>query len=176
MLDLDVIEFKRRNWVTVGSEMDIAPHLGERAVVDGELDEYPKVLSSGIEECVAQAKRFGYVETIMKRRRPIPEIESTNPQRRAFAERTAINSVVQGSAADLIKVAMVDIEREIDDARAPKGLKMLLQIHDELVFECPGAQVEQAKALIVAKMEGAMTLSVPLRVDANAGANWFEGK
>jgi DNA polymerase-1 len=133
-------------------------------------------ITTFLEECVAQAKRFGYVETIMKRRRPIPEIESTNPQRRAFAERTAINSVVQGSAADLIKVAMVDIQREIDDARAPEGLKMLLQIHDELVFECPDAQVEQAKALIVAKMEGAMTLSVPLRVDANAGANWFEGK
>ena len=133
-------------------------------------------ITTFLEECVAQAKRFGYVETIMKRRRPIPEIESTNPQRRAFAERTAINSVVQGSAADLIKQAMVDIQAEMDAARAPEGLKMLLQIHDELVFECPDAQVEKAKALVVAKMEGAMTLSVPLRVDANAGANWFEGK
>ncbi len=133
-------------------------------------------ITTFLEECVAQAKRFGYVETIMKRRRPIPEIESTNPQRRAFAERTAINSVVQGSAADLIKVAMVNIQHEIDETRAPKGLKMLLQIHDELVFECPDAEVDKAKALIVAKMEGAMTLSVPLKVDANAGANWFEGK
>jgi DNA polymerase-1 len=133
-------------------------------------------ITTFLEECVAQAKRFGYVETILKRRRPIPDIESTNPQRRAFAERTAINSVVQGSAADLIKLAMVDIQREIDEARSPKGLKMLLQIHDELVFECPEAQVEQAKALVVAKMEGAMTLSVPLKVDANAGSNWFEGK
>ncbi|HEX8876794.1 MAG TPA: DNA polymerase I [Phycisphaerales bacterium] len=133
-------------------------------------------ITTFLEECVAQAKRFGYVETIMKRRRPIPEIESANPQRRAFAERTAINSVVQGSAADLIKVAMVHIQHEIDEARAPKGLKMLLQIHDELVFECPDVFVEQAKALIVAKMEGAMTLSVPLKVDANSGSNWFEGK
>ncbi|MGH7243973.1 MAG: DNA polymerase I [Phycisphaerales bacterium] len=133
-------------------------------------------ITTFLEECVQQAKRYGYVETIMKRRRPILDIESNIPARRAFAERIAINSVVQGSAADLIKLAMVNIQHVIDDGKAPKGLKMLLQIHDELVFEVPAESAEKAKELVVEKMEHAMTLSVPLGVDAHAGKNWFEGK
>ncbi len=133
-------------------------------------------ITTFLEECIQQAKRYGYVETIMKRRRPILDIESNVPARRAFAERIAINSVVQGSAADLIKLAMVNIQREIDAGKAPKGLKMLLQIHDELVFEVPTGAADAAKKLVVEKMENAMTLSVPLKVDANAGKNWFEGK
>ncbi|MBL8874462.1 MAG: DNA polymerase I [Phycisphaerae bacterium] len=133
-------------------------------------------ITTFLEECVQQAKRYGYVETIMHRRRPILDIESNIPARRAFAERIAINSVVQGSAADLIKLAMVNIQRVIDDGKAPSGLKMLLQIHDELVFEVPEAAAEKARALVVEKMEHAMTLSVPLGVDAHTGRNWFEGK
>ncbi|MBX3388964.1 MAG: DNA polymerase I [Phycisphaeraceae bacterium] len=133
-------------------------------------------ITTFLEECVQQAKRYGYVETIMHRRRPILDIESNVPARRAFAERIAINSVVQGSAADLIKLAMVNIQRVIDDGEAPKGLKMLLQIHDELVFEVPTESADAAKKLVVDKMEHAMTLSVPLGVDAHTGKNWFEGK
>lgn len=133
-------------------------------------------ITTFLEECVQQAKRYGYVETIMHRRRPILDIESNVPARRAFAERIAINSVVQGSAADLIKLAMVNIQRVIDEGKAPKGLKMLLQIHDELVFEVPAESADAAKKLVVDKMEHAMTLSVPLGVDANTGKNWFEGK
>ncbi|MBL8886302.1 MAG: DNA polymerase I, partial [Phycisphaerales bacterium] len=133
-------------------------------------------ITTFLEECVQQAKRYGYVETIMHRRRPILDIESNVPARRAFAERIAINSVVQGSAADLIKLAMVNIQRIIDEGKAPNGLKMLLQIHDELVFEVPAESAEAAKTLVVDKMEHAMTLSVPLGVDAHAGKNWFEGK
>ena len=133
-------------------------------------------ITTFLEECVQQAKRYGYVETIMHRRRPIIDIESNVPARRAFAERIAINSVVQGSAADLIKLAMVNIQRVIDEGKAPRGLRMLLQIHDELVFEVPAESADAAKKLVVDKMEHAMTLSVPLGVDANAGKNWFEGK
>lgn len=158
-------------------------------------------ISTFLEECVAQARRHGYVETIMKRRRMIPEIESKDPSRRAFAERTAINSVVQGSAADLIKVAMVGIWEEGTKGRRHEGtqggiqegsrerysgesvtmwkggeLKMLLQIHDELVFECPEGDAEAARVWVVEKMEGAMRLSVPLRVDAHVAKNWYEGK
>lgn len=145
-----------------------------------------------LQECIDHAQRHGYVETILKRRRPIPGIESPNPQERALAERTSINSVVQGSAADLIKVAMVDIARDIGirpagrppfpgglgGAPAPRwpNLRMLLQIHDELVFECPEDQAEAAAAFIVGRMEGAMRLSVPLKVDAAWGRSWFEGK
>src|SRR5262249_54282972 len=129
-------------------------------------------------------KRYGYVETMMKRRRPITDIESSNPAMRSLAERVAINSVVQGSAADLIKIAMVDLHQRLrPHAAAPSprhsvtsDCRMLLQIHDELVFECPEAQAEPARDLIVERMEAAMTLSVPLKADAHIGKNWFEGK
>lgn len=138
-------------------------------------------ITTFLQECIEQARRFGYVETMLKRRRPIPDIESTNPSRRAFAERTAINSVVQGSAADLIKLAMVDLHALFGSAdqraaHADLCCRMLLQIHDELVFECPADRADQAREVIVRTMENAMTLSVPLKVDARAAANWFDGK
>jgi DNA polymerase-1 len=137
-------------------------------------------ITTFLQECIAQAERQGYVETMLKRRRPIPDITSRNPSRRALAERTAINSVVQGSAADLIKLAMVDIHARLRHA-APegsglRGVKMLLQIHDELVFEAPVEVADEAKGLIVDRMEHAMSLSVPLKVDASVAGNWFEGK
>ncbi len=170
-------------------------------------------ITTFLQECVEQAATKGYVTTMLGRRRPIPDIHSTNPSRRALAERLAINSVVQGSAADLIKLAMVDLHRLIGlsrgDAaakamtleleREPRGgtprplfvtppdpapselaclrdVLMLLQIHDELVFESPRDAAASAKDLIVARMEGAMDLLVPLKADAAIGANWFEGK
>lgn len=143
-------------------------------------------ITTFLEECIAQAQRFGYVETILKRRRPIPGISSRNQAERSLAERTAINSVVQGSAADLIKLAMVDLHGRL----APRatqwrtgggepelaGVQMLLQIHDELVFEAPEEAAEQVRALVVERMERAMTLSVPLKVEASVSSNWFEGK
>jgi DNA polymerase-1 len=132
-------------------------------------------ITTFLHECVEQARRFGYVETILKRRRPIPDIESNNPSHRAFAERTAINSVVQGSAADLIKLAMVNLYRGSSTQSVTSPL-MLLQIHDELVFECTEPDAPAAMTAIVAAMEKAMTLTVPLKVDAHLGTNWFEGK
>jgi DNA polymerase-1 len=140
-------------------------------------------ITTFLEECIAQAKRHGFVETILKRRRPVPGIESRNPSERSFAERIAINSVVQGSAADLIKVAMVDLHQRLSEHAAHRragrpaelaGVRMLLQIHDELVFEAPAASAEAARELIVARMEGAMTLTVPLKADAGIGRDWFE--
>lgn len=139
-------------------------------------------ITTFLQECIDHAQRHGYVETILKRRRPIQGIDSPNPQERALAERTSINSVVQGSAADLIKVAMVDIARDIGKRAVPTpaaqwpDVRMLLQIHDELVFECPEPIAEKAAAFVVEKMERAMTLSVPLKVDAAWGRTWFEGK
>jgi DNA polymerase-1 len=133
-------------------------------------------ITTFLQECIEQARRFGYVETMFKRRRPIPDIHSNNPSRRSFAERTAINSVVQGSAADLIKAAMVDLHGRITGGSAPRGLRMLLQIHDELVFECPAVTAQEARVLVVERMEKAMTLSVPLKVDSSIADNWFEGK
>jgi DNA polymerase-1 len=140
-------------------------------------------ITTFLQECVEHARRHGYVQTMLGRRRPIPEIESNVPARRAFAERTAINSVVQGSAADLIKLAMVDLHARLSEhaghhraGRPPEvpGVRMLLQIHDELVFEAPTEQAEAARALIVERMERAMTLRVPLKADAGVARTWFE--
>ena len=138
-------------------------------------------ITTFLEECVAFAKDRGYVETIMKRRRPIPEIDASNPQRRALAERMAINSVVQGSAADLIKLAMVDLHTRIQNRTDGLGnTKMLLQIHDELVFEAPAAQAEGVEHTVVDRMQRAMDgiaeLRVPLVVDSAVSADWFGGK
>jgi len=132
-------------------------------------------ITTFLQECVEQARSKGYVETMLKRRRPIPEIESNVPARRSFAERTAINSVVQGSAADLIKLAMVDLHGRIAARQtALRGVKMLLQIHDELVFECPEPLAVDAQRVIVERMESAMSLTVPLKADSGIGRNWFE--
>ncbi len=142
-------------------------------------------ITTFLEECIAQARTLGYVETMMKRRRPIPDIDSNNPSRKAFAERTAINSVVQGSAADLIKLAMVDLHARLSPhashlrgGKPPEvpGTLMLLQIHDELVFEVPREEGERARSFVKQRMESAMTLSVPLVAEASLSENWFEGK
>ena len=138
-----------------------------------------------LEACIAQAKRHGHVETMLGRRRPIPDIDSTNPQRRSLAERMAINSVVQGSAADLIKLAMIDLHARLSPRAAHlrggaspdvQGVLMLLQIHDELVFEADHALAEQAEAIIVDRMQSAMSLKVPLVVESSVSRNWYEGK
>jgi DNA polymerase-1 len=125
-------------------------------------------------KCVAEAQDKGYVETILGRRRPIFDINSGVIQQRNAAERAAINSVVQGSAADLIKQAMLNVHRRI--LREGRPSKMLLQVHDELVFETPIAQVEQEAAMVRDEMTGAMKLTVPLKVEVGWGKNWQEVK
>ena len=124
--------------------------------------------------CVAQALTHGYVTTLMGRRRAIPEINGNNAQIRALGERLAINSVVQGSAADLIKLAMVNVQRRIEEERRP--VKLLLQIHDELIFESPQEVADEQARMIREVMESAMTLRVPLRVDSGIGQNWRDAK
>ncbi len=142
-------------------------------------------ITTFLEECVAHAQQHGFVETMLKRRRPIPDIDSNNPNRRSLAERMAINSVVQGSAADLIKIAMVDLHRRLSPHAAHlrngqppeiEGVRMLLQIHDELVFETPESLAEQTRDLVVDRMQQAMTLDVPLVADAAISNNWHEAK
>jgi DNA polymerase I len=143
------------------------------AIIDNYKDRFRKI-EIFLQDCVQQAMQQGYVETMLGRRRAIPQIESRQPQQRALGERMAINSVVQGSAADLIKLAMIDLYRELPTACAEA--RMLLQIHDELVFECPAAAAEALMAFVVERMEGAMSLRVPLQADAASGLTWFEGK
>jgi DNA polymerase-1 len=125
-----------------------------------------------IEEMIEGARKRGFVTTLLNRRRYLPEINGSNVQVRQFAERTAVNTPIQGTAADLIKVAMLRIAREIKD----RGLasRMIMQVHDELVFEVPEAEVEEIMDLVRRQMEGVIELKVPLKVEIASGKNWDE--
>jgi DNA polymerase-1 len=127
-----------------------------------------------LDETIAEVRRTGVTRTLFGRERPIPDINSRNPNARGFAERTAVNSPLQGTAADLIKLAMV----RIDAALAAGGFEsaMLLQVHDELVFECPPGEVDAVRTMVKREMEGVRELSVPLVVDVGVGANWRDAK
>ena len=125
-------------------------------------------------KCIEQAEAHGYVETMLGRRRTISQINASNPQTRALGERLAINSVVQGSAADLIKQAMVNLHRRIERDALPT--KLLLQIHDELVVESPADEAERIGEVLREEMESAMSLKVPLKVELGTGADWYAAK
>ena len=121
---------------------------------------------------VAEARECGYTLTMFNRRRYLPDLKSDNRQVRESAERMAINSPIQGSAADLIKVAMIRLSRKLKKLKL--NSKMILQVHDELVFECPVSEKKEIESLVRKEMEGASTLSVPLVVDIGWGKNWHE--
>ncbi len=121
---------------------------------------------------VEQARRDGFVCTMLGRRRHLPEMNSPNGQRRAFAERTAINTPIQGTAADMIKLAMVRIARRFLDAKLRS--RMILQVHDELLFEVREDEMSKVKGIVKEEMEGAVALSVPVAVEMGQGANWYE--
>jgi DNA polymerase-1 len=127
-----------------------------------------------LQRCIQQAVEYGYVATLMGRRRAIPEILSASASTRSLGERLAINSVIQGSAADLIKAAMVNLQRRIDRERLP--LKLLLQIHDELVLETPSESATDHAAIVREEMEQAMRLAVPLKAEAGIGPDWLSAK
>ncbi|MBX3301122.1 MAG: DNA polymerase I [Nitrospira sp.] len=122
---------------------------------------------------IAEGREKGYTTTILGRRRPIPELQSSDPTQRSFGERMAVNSPIQGSAADLIKVAMINVHKKLHEELP--HVKMILQVHDELIFEVPDHDLEEAKRLVKQEMEGVGTqlgLSVPLKVDLGVGKNW----
>jgi DNA polymerase I len=125
-----------------------------------------------IERTIAEAKVHGYVTTLFGRRRPIPELRSSEPAQRGFGERVAMNSPIQGTAADVIKLAMLAVHRRL--AAEGNGAKMLLQVHDELILEVRQSQVESVRKAVVEEMEGVVELAVPLRVDVGVGENWRE--
>jgi DNA polymerase I len=125
-----------------------------------------------IDETISRTRETGVARTLFGRERPIPDINSRNPNARGFAERTAVNSPIQGTAADLIKVAMV----RIDQALAGSESKLLLQVHDELVLEAPAGEIESVKQLVKREMEGVFELSVPLLVEVGVGENWRDAK
>ncbi|MHC4804712.1 MAG: DNA polymerase I [Planctomycetota bacterium] len=127
-----------------------------------------------MDDCISRAERSGYAETIMHRRRNIPNLSSKNANKRSQAERLAINTVIQGSAADLIKIAMINIQRKIETQQLP--VKLILQIHDELVFELPTADADKHAKWIEKEMTGAIKLDVPLKVDITHGPSWLSDK
>jgi DNA polymerase-1 len=139
------------------------------AFISAYFKKYPGV-KQYLESTKEKARKEGYVQTILGRKRAIPEINHANRQLREAAERMAINMPVQGTSADIIKVAMINL-----DSRMAKGKlksKMLLQVHDELIFEVPEAEMAGMKELAAELMSSAMTLSVPLKVDIKTGPNW----
>ncbi len=143
--------------------------------INGYFARYPQV-KHFINDCIEKARKTGFAVTMMDRRRTIPDINSKNPPARAFAERTAVNTVVQGSAADMIKLAMINIHRDIRAGNIPADVKLLIQVHDELVFEVPKPHADAALEKIVRLMAAALPLTVPVKVDAACGENWLESK
>ncbi len=127
-----------------------------------------------LDEQIEHAKTRGYVETLWGRRRYVPELRSRNWNVRSFGERVAQNTPIQGTAADLMKQAMLDVDRELRDADL--GARLLLQVHDELLLEVPEEALDETRELVVAAMEAAMELEVPLVAEAGAGRSWFDCK
>lgn len=125
-------------------------------------------------EIVEGARKTGYVTTLLNRRRYLADIRSSNFNLRSFAERTAMNTPIQGTAADIIKLAMVRIDEALNQAELKA--RMLLQVHDELIFECPAEETEALRALVEDNMENALTLNVPLSVDIHVGKTWYDAK
>ena len=142
-----------------------------KQIIDAYFVEFAQ-LKAFTSDCVDRVRKAGYAETVLGRRRYLPDIQSNNATVRAFAERNAVNAPIQGSAADIIKVAMVRMQQAIDE----HGLqsKMIMQVHDELVFDVPEGEVAQLVGLIEVAMADAVKLAVPLVVDMSTGQNWLE--
>ncbi|MBI2867661.1 MAG: DNA polymerase I [Chloroflexi bacterium] len=138
-------------------------------IIKAYFERYPGIMRY-LEETKRKARELGYVETILGRRREIPEINSSNRQVQQAAERMAVNMPIQGTAADIIKIAMVQLQQRMDALRMRS--KMLLQVHDELIFEVPEAETEAMKALVQELMPAAIPMSVPLKVDMKMGTSW----
>lgn len=160
------------------SEFSLSEDIGvsrheAKAYMDSYLDRYAGVRAY-MREIVAEAKNRGFVTTMFGRRRYIPELKSSNFNIRQGAERIALNTPIQGTAADLIKLAMVRVDRALREA----GLqaKLILQVHDELIVECPPEETEQVRAIVTGQMESVAQLSVPLVAEAKVGRTWYEAK
>lgn len=147
------------------------PNKEGRAMIEAYFDRFPAIRDF-INETIAFARDNGYVQTLSGRRRYVPDIHSRNPNIRGFAERTAVNMPIQGTAADLIKMAMINIDRKLTDRAS--GTRMLMQVHDELVFEVPENEVNDVSEMVREVMESAMELKVPLKVDTGLAHNWLD--
>jgi len=160
------------------SDFGLAKNIGvsryeAKDMIEKYFEQYPGI-KRWMDEIIVFAQEHGYVETLAHRRRYLPDIKAKNFNVRSFAERTAMNSPIQGSAADIIKIAMLNVQKALDD----QGLKanMLLQVHDELIFEVPRDEVELMHKLIPEVMDSAMDLDVPLKVSSHEGSSWYDAK
>ena len=156
----------------LSQSLDI-PLAEAREMIEAYFRAYPGVRTY-LDRTVEEAKRLGYAETMFGRRRPIPELKLRNPAQRSFGERTAMNHPMQGSAADIIKIAMNRVARRLrdDGFRA----RMILQVHDELDFECPLDEVEALADMVRSEMEGVVALKVPLIAEVSCGETWADAK
>lgn len=181
----DVTPNDRRNAKAVNfgvvygiSDFGLANNLGitrkaAKFYIDTYFERFPGI-KAYMESIVREARDKGYVETIYHRRRGLPDINSRNFNVRNFAERTAINSPIQGSAADILKVAMINLDKALTAGNYQA--RMLLQVHDEIVLEVPRYELEAVQQLVKDTMESAIQLSVPLIADENTGQTWYEAK
>ena len=149
------------------------PQAEARAYIDRYFARYEGV-KAFIEKTLEATRREGKVRTMFGRVRPIPDIESRNPNQRGFAERTAINTPLQGTAADLIKLAMIALDRKLIERKL--NTRMILQVHDELLFEVPADEAAEVETLVRTEMEGVVKLKVPLVADLAFGPNWRDVK
>ncbi len=147
------------------------PRKEAAAIIDNYLIQYPQV-KDYMDDTIASAKKLGYVETILGRKRYLRDINSSNATVRGFAERNAINAPIQGSAADMIKMAMINIHHEFEKNKFRS--RMLLQVHDELVFDTHRDEIETVKSIVADKMKHALPLTVPVEVEMGTGENWLE--
>jgi DNA polymerase-1 len=149
------------------------PKKEAKIYIESYFSRYPKV-KQYMDDIVAQAKEHGYTTTLLNRRRYVPEILSRNAIQRGMGERIAMNTPIQGSAADIIKIAMIKVHNELKERKLKS--KLILQVHDELVVETHKSEVEEVKQIVKTNMEAAMNLKVPLTADVSAGNNWFDAK
>ena len=156
----------------LSQSLDI-PMAEAREMIEAYFRAYPGVRTY-LDRTVAEAKQKGYAETMFGRRRPIPELKMRNPAQRAFGERTAMNHPMQGSAADIIKIAMARVARRLREEGF--AARMILQVHDELDFECPVEEVDRLTEMVRREMEGVVELRVPLIAEASTGVTWADAK
>ena len=181
----EVTDLQRRNAKAVnfgivygissfGLSQDLSISKKEAAdYIERYFETYPKI-NAFLDSLVGDAKEKGYSVTIYGRRRPLPELSSSNFMQRSFGERVAMNAPIQGTAADIIKIAMI----RVHDRMQREGLKsrLLLQVHDELLIEAEKSELERVQKILKEEMQGAASLAVSLEVDMHTGNNWYEAK
>jgi DNA polymerase-1 len=155
----------------LATRLDITADEAEE-IMQGYFDGFPRI-KEYLDAQVGRATAEGFTETLLGRRRYIPELGAANPRVRDLGRRQALNAPIQGSASDVFKVAMIEVDRALRE-HPELECHMLLTVHDELVFEVPGASVEAAAKVVRDRMEHAVDLDVPLRADVGWGPNWAE--